>query len=73
MSEQESSSNKRLPGIPHRTLEHIVTTAGGSIEPFLVGNEKHVRLMLGDTVIEAENNTKLLILVLGRLKNELSD
>ena len=65
------STNKRLPGIPDRTLSFIVLSAGGNVEKFLSEEGKaHVRLTIGDKVLESDTNTRLLIKVLEMLKND---
>ena len=62
------SNNKRLPGIPDRTLAFIADSAGGTIEKFITeDNKTHVRLTIGSHVLESDTNTRLLIQVLSIL------
>lgn len=68
MSEQLTVTKKRRPGIPHETLEWIAIQAGGTIEHFLKDKDTWVRLTLGEQSFEAINNTALLIVVLGAVK-----
>ena len=66
----EASTNKRLPGIPDRTLAFIVLSAGGNVEKFLSDDGKaHVRLNIGSHVLESDTNTRLLIKVMEMLNN----
>ena len=63
--------NKRLPGIPDRTLAFIVLSAGGTVEKFFSDDGKaYVRLTIGSRVLEADTNTRLLIQVMELLKND---
>ena len=62
------SNNKKLPGIPDRTLAFIATSAGGTLEKFITTDSKtNVRLTIGSHVLESDTNTRLLIQVLSIL------
>ncbi len=62
--------DKRLPGIPHRTLEHITTSAGGVITPYLDGNKTRIKMTLGNQTFDAGNNTALLKQVFSWVREE---
>jgi len=65
------STNKRLPGIPDRTLSFIVLSAKGNVEKYITEEGKTwVRLTIGSHVLEADTNTRLLIQVMEMLKND---
>ena len=69
LNDMTDSTSKRLPGIPDRTLAFIVQSAGGNVEKFLSDDGKaHVRLTIGDKVLESDTNTRLLIKVMELLK-----
>ena len=61
----DASTNKRLPGIPDRTLSFIVLSAGGTVEKYITEEGKTwVRLTIGSHVLASDTNTRLLIKVL---------
>lgn len=63
------ATEKRLPGIPDRTLEKIIADAGGALTPYLEGKKARQRLTLGGQTFDAANNTELLTLVLRAVAN----
>jgi hypothetical protein len=58
--EDRTVESKRLPGIPDRTLQNIADSTGGVLTPYLNGNNKRIKLVLGAETFDAENNTALL-------------
>jgi hypothetical protein len=63
------TTEKRLPGIPDRTLEKIIADAGGILTPYLDGKKARQTLKLGERTFDAANNTELLTLVLRSVAN----
>jgi hypothetical protein len=59
-----ATAEKRMPGIPDRTLEKIVSEAGGTLAPYFDGRKPRISLVLGDRIFDAANNTELLTLAL---------
>lgn len=51
---------KRMPGIPDRTLEKIVSDSGGTLTPYLDGKKLRQRLELGGKTFDADSNTALI-------------
>jgi hypothetical protein len=62
------NKTKRRPGIPHEALAYIVERAGGTIENSFDSRDPWVSVTIGGKTFTAENNTLLLIDLLGALK-----
>lgn len=60
--------NKKLPGLPHDTLEHVFSHAGGSVEWAMTTPSKTtVTLTIGKFTATAPNNTMALRMLLEQI------
>jgi predicted amidohydrolase YtcJ len=62
-------AEKRTPGMPDRTLDKIVSDAGGTLTTYAEGRKVNLALALGNKVFTAENNTALITEVFRAMAN----